>query len=30
VFEAPVDQPDLKLVEARSFNSGVVLLRYRI
>ena len=29
LFEDPVGQPDLKLVEAHSFNSGVVLLRYR-
>ncbi len=29
LFEEPVDQPDLTLVEAHPFNSGVVLLRYR-
>jgi len=29
LFEEPVDQPDLHLVEAHPFNSGVVLLRYR-
>jgi dihydrofolate reductase len=29
LFEEPVDRPDLKLVEAHPFNSGVVLLRYR-
>jgi dihydrofolate reductase len=29
LFEEPVDQPDLNLVEAHPFHSGVVLLRYR-
>ena len=29
LFEEPVDQPHLKLVEAHPFSSGVVLLRYR-
>jgi dihydrofolate reductase len=29
LFEEPVDHPDLKLVEAHPFSSGVVLLRYR-
>ena len=29
LFEEPVDQPHLELVEAQAFSSGVVLLRYR-
>jgi dihydrofolate reductase len=29
LFEEPVDQPHLQLVEAHPFRSGVVLLRYR-
>ena len=29
LFDDPVDHPDLKLVEAHPFSSGVVLLRYR-
>jgi dihydrofolate reductase len=29
LFEEPVDQPHLELVEAHPFRSGVVLLRYR-
>jgi len=29
LFEEPVGQPDLQLVEAHAFSSGVVLLRYR-
>jgi dihydrofolate reductase len=29
LFEEPVDQRGLTLVEAHAFNSGVVLLRYR-